>query len=312
MKYNYLNQLFSEDGKDYEDIFSEFDFNLFNDNDFKEDAVREEIIYPLLKLLGYSASNENKVIRSKTLKHPFYFFGTKKYNVNIIPDYVFEIENEIKWILDAKRPTENIDEGKNVFQAYSYAMHPEIQSEIYGLCNGKKIVIFNIKKHIPILSFEIKDLKKNWNSLKNILSPELIKKPQLKNFHLDLGLFLLKIGEFEGVHTPIDFPLKKVNDITKLDENNYCINSIFGITDFEGKTFMGTFDFSEKLYQELLQLLPKEEKIKIETNLKKQPFRFRMEDVPAVDLTISALIGQQIRSNENESYLTFDVLGFKK
>lgn len=86
MEFDYLNQLLNDDEDDLQNLFGEFDFSLLDDPEFKEDAVREEIIFPILKALGYTASGENKIIRSKALKHPFYYFGTKKYNVNIIPD----------------------------------------------------------------------------------------------------------------------------------------------------------------------------------------------------------------------------------
>ncbi len=42
-----------------------FDFNLVDSPGFKEDSVREEIIHPLLKALGYAASGPNQIIRSK-------------------------------------------------------------------------------------------------------------------------------------------------------------------------------------------------------------------------------------------------------
>lgn len=310
MKLNYLNQLIDDD--DFEDIFKDFDFNLLDDPEFKEDAVREEIIFPLLKAIGYTASGENKIIRSKALKHPFYYFGTTKYNVNIIPDYSFKIGDEIKWILDAKRPTENIDEGKNVFQAYSYAMHPEVQSDIYALCNGHKITVFNIKEHTPILSFKLKNLKENWNFLMDVLSPELVLKPHIKKFHLDFGLFLFKISDFESKISPLDFPIIKINNLAKLKEDSYCINLIFKVQGFEGKSFMGTFDFNEEQYQKLLSLIPKSFKEEIDLSIKHQPFKFMKVDVPKIKIQMKALIGSNILTNENESYLPFQVTDFYK
>jgi len=38
-----------------EDIFSDFDFSSLNSTDFKEDSVREDLIMPILKELGYSS-----------------------------------------------------------------------------------------------------------------------------------------------------------------------------------------------------------------------------------------------------------------
>ena len=53
------------------DIYNDFNFALLNSSEFKEDSVREEIISPLLKQLGYSASGPNQIIRSRNLLHPF-------------------------------------------------------------------------------------------------------------------------------------------------------------------------------------------------------------------------------------------------
>src|SRR5437667_1910991 len=104
-------------------LFEGFDFKLLDDPDFGEDAVREEIVVPLLAALGYSASPPYRIIRSKKLEHPFVHFGTVRKSITIIPDYLLERDGEYAWILDAKGPRENIDTGKNVEQAYSYAMH---------------------------------------------------------------------------------------------------------------------------------------------------------------------------------------------
>ncbi len=70
----------------------DFDFALLNSQDFKEDSVREEIIHPLLKALGYAASGPNRIIRSKGLEHPFLTVGSKKKPVTLIPDYLVSAE----------------------------------------------------------------------------------------------------------------------------------------------------------------------------------------------------------------------------
>ena len=39
--------------------FTEYNYELMQDPDYKEDTVREEIIAPLIKLLNYSVGSEN-------------------------------------------------------------------------------------------------------------------------------------------------------------------------------------------------------------------------------------------------------------
>lgn len=107
--------------------------------EFGEDAVREELVAPLLRALGYSASTPYQIIRSRKLEHPFVYFGTVKKDVTIIPDYVLEHDDRPARILDAKAPRESIDTGKNVQQAYSYAMHREGRAMFYAVCNGRAL-----------------------------------------------------------------------------------------------------------------------------------------------------------------------------
>ena len=313
MKYNFLNQLFSEDDE-FEDLFKDFDFNLLESSEFKEDAVREEIVFPILKKLGYSASSKNKIIRSKNLTHPFCYFGTKKEMVNIVPDYTFEIDGENKWILDAKRPTENIVSGKNVSQAYSYAIHQEIRSEIFCLCNGKEFSIFNTKSAEPILYFHIKDLKDNWTKLEKLLGPEFVQKPFLKNFKLDLGLFIMRTGTENCFFESIIFPFAAINAIAKLNDNEYSISGLFkfGHVGYDHLEFMGTFDFKYKEYQELLSIIPKDLRKTISESLSQQPFKYIEADSPRFCFNLFATLSDNIITNDNESYLPLVVDHFEK
>jgi predicted type IV restriction endonuclease len=98
--------------------FGDIDFSLLDNPEFGEDAVREELIAPLLRALGYLASPPYQIIRSRKLEHPFVYFGTVKKDITIIPDYVLERDGRPAWILDAKSPREAIDTGKNVEQAF--------------------------------------------------------------------------------------------------------------------------------------------------------------------------------------------------
>lgn len=125
-------------------IFGDLNFNTIKENpDFKEDSVREVIILPILKALGYTETN---IVRSKTLQHPFLKIGSKKRPINLIPDYVLKVENNFAWVLDAKAPNQNIQDGDHVEQVYSYATHPEIRSNYFALCNGLEFSL--LKAHI--------------------------------------------------------------------------------------------------------------------------------------------------------------------
>ena len=116
-------------------LFGDLDFSkLRDDHEFKEDSVREVIILPVLEHLGYRPKD---IVRSKSLVHPFLKMGSnKKRPIELIPDYVMKVEENYAWVLDAKGPRENILDDDYVGQVYSYAVHPEICSTYFALCNG--------------------------------------------------------------------------------------------------------------------------------------------------------------------------------
>lgn len=157
-------------------IFKNFDFSLLASPEFKEDSVREEIIKPLLDNLGYSAGGLNRIVRSRGLTHPFVYIGTKSQRIEIIPDYLLLVENKPVWVLDAKAPGENIQTGKNVQQAYSYAIHPEVNATYYALCNGKEFIVF--EKNQPQkarLYFQLSEIEQHWDKFYQLLVPTAFK-----------------------------------------------------------------------------------------------------------------------------------------
>jgi 16S rRNA G966 N2-methylase RsmD len=135
-------------------LFQNFDFNRLQSPDFKEDSVRETIILPILHALGYL---DKDIVRSKSFTHPFVKIGSKKRAVNLVPDYLLEVNNSYAWVLDAKAPKENITNGEHTEQVYSYVMHPEIRTRYFALCNGNEFVLFLKDEAKPILAFSIKE-----------------------------------------------------------------------------------------------------------------------------------------------------------
>ena len=153
-------------------LFGNIDFlTILKHPDFKEDSVREVIILPILKLLGYEQQN---IIRSKTLQHPFLKVGSnKKIPIKLVPDYLLKIENSYAWVLDAKAPNQKIVNDENVEQVYSYAMHPEIRSAYFALCNGVEFSLFRtVNPKIPVLFFEISEIENHWETLAMFLSTD--------------------------------------------------------------------------------------------------------------------------------------------
>lgn len=135
-----------------------------------EADVRAVVIDPILSKLGFA--NEN-IKREKTLKSPFLRTGSKKRAVNLIPDYVLEVEGSAAWVLDAKAPNQKIINDDNVEQVYSYATHPEIRSTYFALCNGLEFACYRTTDtEKPVLYFRIVEIDEHWESMQKMLSPQ--------------------------------------------------------------------------------------------------------------------------------------------
>ena len=158
-------------------LFFDFDFSTLDSPDFKEDSVREDLIMPMLKELGYSSQTENKIIRSKSVKHKFVQTGSGKQKLTSIPDYLLEVSGKYAWVLDAKSPNEDIKTGKNVEQTYFYAIHPDIRVSIYALCNGREFIAFDIHGE-TLIYFTLSEIEKHWQKLQDLLSPQTFDKTQ--------------------------------------------------------------------------------------------------------------------------------------
>lgn len=149
-------------------LLANFDFSFLNNPDFKEDSVREEIILPIIKALGYTTKD---IVRSKSLKHPFLKVGSQKRQAILVPDYLLKVQGNFAWVLDAKAPNEIITHGEHIEQIYSYAIHPEIRTKFFALCNGKEFCVFRAELEKPVLSFNISELEHYWNELQKLLAP---------------------------------------------------------------------------------------------------------------------------------------------
>ncbi|HEY5122513.1 MAG TPA: DNA methyltransferase [Ignavibacteria bacterium] len=190
-------------------FFEGLDYKLLNSPDFKEDSVREIIILPILKKLGYTNQN---IIRSKSLHHPFIKIGSQKRQINIIPDYLLKVENNYAWVLDAKNPGEEIKQGDNVEQVFSYSIHHEIRTKYFSLCNGRAFILFRQDTEKPILYFDISDIDRYWEKLELLLSPTSFQKGKTFSYdNLNRKESYIKDGIFDYLNRPLleEIPVRK-------------------------------------------------------------------------------------------------------
>lgn len=286
-------------------MFENFDFRILQDPEFKEDAVREEIISPLIKQLGYTLTGDSRIIRSKSLVHPYVAIGSKQRIVSITPDYVFYSDNKPYWILEVKAPTEEILKSKHVEQAYSYAIHPEIRAELYALCNGREFALFEIRKFEPILRFKIENIAEHWDLLFRILNPEIKASPAMLEYNLDYGVYIKKVGAVEdfkfialAVHSKL---------IAKVADNQYTTMAVIP----GDINCLISFYFDEERYQQLLSILPNHLVELLQNGLRKMPYYVSLDNCDEEFMFgVSSTISDQVIENNEESYIPFIVDAF--
>ncbi len=286
--------------------FKHFDFRLLDDPDFREDSVREELVAPLLAALGYSASPPHRIIRSRPLQHPYIYIGTVKKPVSIVPDYLLQRDGENAWILDAKGPNETLDSGKNVEQAYSYAIHKDIRVPLYGLCNGRRLVVFHVSHWPAVLDVSLQDVATVWPMLLHLLGTKAAWPQGLRpGFHPDFGLSLRKAGlthDTDGKKLFQIFASVPIQTVAKLEDNLYTMT---GLYELENEQLMVTFDFGPAAYQKFLSELPPCVGERVRSGLARQPYKLYFQEADVLSITVFAEPGDRIITNENESYCPF-------
>lgn len=167
--------------------FPQYDFDNLNETD-----IREEIIAPLLRHLGYRSGTENNVIREQQLAYPKSSLGRKKKNDPILrgkADYICTVQGQINWVIEAKAPDADLDNDA-VEQSWTYANHPEIRAVYFCLSNGVDFKIFQTNRGpetVPIFQCNYENMEKSLSTIRNILSPEAILRDH-PEYELDTGV----------------------------------------------------------------------------------------------------------------------------
>jgi hypothetical protein len=168
--------------------FPTFDFAQLGEPD-----VREEIIAPLLKHLGYRAGTDWNIIREQSLRYPRVYIGTKKQGKDPLlrgeADYICDVEKKIRWVVEAKSP--DVELGLDqIEQAYSYANHPEVRAVYFCVTNGRKFEVYQTNhgpEAKPLLSLKFEELNQSIQLIENLLSPASLLRDHPEQ-QLDIGI----------------------------------------------------------------------------------------------------------------------------
>ncbi|AWI34488.1 DNA methyltransferase [Helicobacter apodemus] len=148
-----------------------FDFTTLENEDFKEDSVREFIIAPFLQELGFvlkdsKQSQKNSKLEmalSLKLTSPTITGGNEKITFMCFPDYVLYVDSKPHCVLDAKVPKVEIStQSKTGRQAFYCAINPELKAPFYALCNGRSFTLFETNGQNLLREFSCEEL---FNSL---------------------------------------------------------------------------------------------------------------------------------------------------
>lgn len=260
-------------------MFQNFDPQLFSDPNFKEDSVREVIIVPMLSKLGYHPTGKQTVVRSKTLVQPFIYVGTRRHPVTIIPDYTLHFDGRPVLILDAKSPSESIMSAANVQQAYSYAIHPEVRTNNFALCNGRRLAVYSVASPTPLLDIPFEEFESRWDDIEKHLAPKYLLKPELRKFAPDFGFKISCLGMVGG--NEIIMIGVRLGLFARVSENLYTatVNTTFADLDH-----CVSFDFTPEQLPKMVEGLPSELAEMFLGALSRAPFQACADLVVEVDL----------------------------
>ena len=147
-----------------------------------EADVREEVLAPLVRLLGYRTGTEFDVIREQSLRYPKVFLGrknpTKDAELRGKADYILEVAGHARWVLEAKAPGVEIDID-SIEQAWTYANHAEVRAVYFALCNGLELKVFATQSAPSVgafLTVPYEELEHRLPQLENVLGPNALRR----------------------------------------------------------------------------------------------------------------------------------------
>lgn len=155
--------------------FPSFDFAAMN-----EAAVREEVVAPLLRYLGYRSTTVNNIIHEHNLSYRKLQLGRK--NPAKDPplrgraDYICVAGGQVRWTIEAKPPSEELDLVSRE-QAWTYANHPEVRAVYFVLTNGRMFELYQTNRgadSAPVFTCTYDDLPERLTSIENLLKPSSV------------------------------------------------------------------------------------------------------------------------------------------
>jgi len=139
-----------------------------------EQAVREEWIFPLLLHLGYGPTTLNDVKFGDQLKlrSPLWKLGSKRMEI----DYRPTVLGHELWLIEAKAPGA-VDADEHLFQAWSYATHPEVNVPLVVLADGAHLAVHDltaIEWDHPVVDVPVAEVEDRFDEILAILGARTV------------------------------------------------------------------------------------------------------------------------------------------
>ena len=158
------------------------DFSYLPFDRMGEADVREEVLAPLVRELGYRTGTEFDIIREQSLRYPKIFLGRKnpKKDAELRgkADYILEVRGQIRWVLEAKAPGVEIGIDE-IEQAWTYANHAEVRAVYFVICNGHELKVFSTQNAPTVgafLTVPYAEMAERFAKIADVLSPVAIKR----------------------------------------------------------------------------------------------------------------------------------------
>jgi len=157
-------------------------FEPMNFEELNETDVREEILAPLLRGLGYRSGTHHNVIREQWLRYPHSLLGRQDSKKDPFlrgkADYILVAGEKVRWVIEAKAPDTDLGHDE-IEQAWTYANHPEVRAVYFALCNGRRIDVFQTNMGptaSPILHLDYEALCRSdgYQRIEDLLSPAAV------------------------------------------------------------------------------------------------------------------------------------------
>lgn len=156
------------------------DFPAYDFESMNETAVREEIVAPLLRHLGYRSTTSNNIIHEHHLIYRQLQLGRKNPAkdppLRGIADYICVAGGQVRWTIETKPPSEQLDTDAKE-QAWTYANHPQVRAVYFVLTNGRSFELYMTNRGADspaVFQCTYAELASKLTTIENLLKPSSV------------------------------------------------------------------------------------------------------------------------------------------